>query len=99
MGRARKVTLQELEPWLAEVRGLGIDGLVEKANGAFYQRRVGILHFHEDADGVYADVKIGGEWQRVQIDRGHGKRTVISLLRKEYASPVGRSVERRARST
>ena len=84
MSRAKKTTLQTLEPLLADVRAIGIDGLVEKANGAFYQRRVGILHFHEDADGVYADVKIGGEWTRVQIDRGHGKRQVISALRKEY---------------
>jgi hypothetical protein len=75
-----------MEPWLDEVRGLPIDGLVEKANGAFYQRRIAILHFHESDDGVYADVKVDGEWQRVQIDRGHGKRKVIGLLRREYAS-------------
>ena len=86
MGRARKATLLMLDSWLDEVRGLGIDGLVEKANGAFYKRRVGILHFHEDADGVYADVKVAGDWQRVQIDGAAGKRKVISLLRKEYAS-------------
>jgi hypothetical protein len=85
MARARKVTLQKLEPWLDSVRGIGIDGLVEKANGAFYQRRVGILHFHEDDGGVYADVKVRGEWQRVQIDRAEGKRRVIELLTREYA--------------
>ena len=84
MARARKATLQQLEGWLDEVRGLGIDGLVEKANGAFYRRRVGILHFHEDDDGVHADVKVGGEWQRVQIDGASGKRKVIRLLRSEY---------------
>lgn len=83
-GRATKATLMELEPWLADVRALGIDGLVEKANGAFYRKRNPILHFHEDADGVYADVKVAGDWQRVQLDRGHGKRTVIGLLRKEH---------------
>ena len=84
MGRARKATLEQLEPLLADVRDLGIDGLVEKANGAFYQRRAGILHFHEDADGVYADVKVAGDWQRVAIDRVAGKRQVIRLLRREY---------------
>jgi hypothetical protein len=84
VARARKVTLQRLEPLLDDVRALGISGLIEKANGAFYRRRVGILHFHEDAEGVYADVKIGGEWQRVQIDRAEGRRRVLSLLRREY---------------
>ena len=68
------------------MRELGIDGLVEKANGAFSQRRVGILHFHEDADGVYADVKVDGEWQRVQVDGADGKRRVLDLLRKHYAA-------------
>ena len=87
MGRAKKATLEELDPWLDEVRGLGIDGLVEKANGAFYKRRLPILHFHEDSDGVHADVKVGGDWQRVTIDRAPGKRKVISMLRKEYVQP------------
>ena len=63
---------------------MGIDGLIEKANGAFYQRRVGILHFHEDAEGVYADVKISGDWRRVEIDRADGRRRVLDLLRREY---------------
>jgi hypothetical protein len=89
VSRARKATLQQLEPFLGEVRALGIDGLVEKANGAFYKRRVGILHFHEDDEGVYADVKVDGEWQRVQVDRGHGKRTVISLLRRQHLAATG----------
>ena len=83
-GRATKAGLARISPLLASVRALGIDGLVEKANGAFYRRRVGILHFHEDDDGVHADVKVGGEWQRVQIDGASGKRKVIRLLRSEY---------------
>jgi hypothetical protein len=84
MARAKKATLQRLDPWLDEVRGLGIEGLVEKANGAFYRKRVGILHFHEDDDGVYADVKVDGEWQRVQIDGAAGRRKVVGLLRRQY---------------
>jgi hypothetical protein len=86
VARASKATLQQLEPFLHDVRDVGIDGLVEKANGAFYKGRVGILHFHEDADGVYADVKVDGEWQRVRVDRGHGRRTVLGLLRKQYGA-------------
>ena len=96
MARAKQTTLRELEPWLREVRALGIDALVEKANGAFYQRRVGILHFHEDADGVYADVKVAGEWQRVQIDRTPGKRKVLRLLRDEYVTAAANKPSGRA---
>ena len=85
-GRAKQVTLEALEPWFVDVRALGIPGLVEKANGAFYQRRNGILHFHEDGDGVYADVKVAGEWERVGIDTAAGKRKVLSMLRQEYVA-------------
>ena len=84
MGRATKSTLESLAPFLDDVRAIGIDGLVEKANGAFYVRRTPVLHFHEDQDGVHADVKVDGDWQRVQLDRGHGKRTVLALLRRHY---------------
>ena len=84
MARATKATLLALDPWLNEVRQLKIEGLVEKANGAFYQRRNGILHFHEDDNGVHADVKVGGEWQRVAVDRATGRRQVIRLLREQY---------------
>jgi hypothetical protein len=90
MARATKATVQQLDPWLEQVRQLGIDGLVEKANGAFYRHRVAILHFHEDAAGVYADVKVAGDWMRVQIDRDAGKRKVLSLMKKEYVTRTRR---------
>ena len=88
MARATKLTLEQLRPFLDDVRAVGIDGLIEKANGAFYRRSVPILHFHEDGDGVHADVKIAGEWQRHRLDRGHGRRTVLALLRREYGGPA-----------
>ena len=83
-GRATKASLVRLEPLLAQVRGLGIDGLVEKANGAFYRRRTAILHFHEDSEGVYADVKVAGDWHRVTIAVAAGDREVLALLRGEH---------------
>jgi hypothetical protein len=85
VGRAKKATLERLDGWLEDVRGLGIDGLVEKANGAFYRRSTAILHFHEDADGaVCADVKVSGDWHRVEVDTAAGRRKIVSLLRREY---------------
>lgn len=81
MARARKATLATLEPLLADVRAMGIDGLVEKANGAFYRRRTAILHFHEDETGVQADVKVDGEWVRVAVDDAPGRQAVLDLLR------------------
>jgi hypothetical protein len=86
VGRATAATLAQLDPWLEEVRALPIDGLVEKSAGIFYRRSKPLLHFHEDASGVSADVKIAGEWVRVPIDRVAGRRRVIGLLRNEHCS-------------
>ena len=73
MSRAKRATLAQLSSFLDDVRRLGIADLVEKANGAFYVRRVGILHFHEDGDGVYADgrkvVDLRGGWADAQRRR------------------------------
>jgi hypothetical protein len=84
MGRAKKVTIDALAPLYDEVRALGIDGLVVKANGAVYQKRNGILHFHEDATGVQADVKVGAAWERIEVNDAAGKRKVVALLRRHY---------------
>ena len=84
MGRATKTTVESLAPLYDEVRALNIDGLVVKASGAVYQRRNGILHFHEDPTGVQADVKVLGLWQRVEVNNAAGRRRVVALLRKHY---------------
>lgn len=84
MGRATKQTIDSLAPLYDEVRALRIAGLEVKANGAVYQKRNGILHFHEDATGVQADVKVNGEWQRIEVNNAAGKRKVVDLLRRHY---------------
>jgi hypothetical protein len=86
MGRATKSTIEALAPLYEEVRAHCIPGLEIKANGAVYQKRNGILHFHEDATGVQADVKVNGEWQRIEVNAAAGRRKVVALLRSNYAS-------------
>jgi hypothetical protein len=86
MGRAKKDTIEALAPVYDEVRALGIPGLEIKANGAVYQKRNGILHFHEDATGVQADVKVNGVWERVEVNDQSGKRRVVALLKRHYAA-------------
>jgi hypothetical protein len=85
VGRAKKQTIEALAAVYAEVRALQIPGLEIKANGAVYQKRNGILHFHEDGTGVQADVKVNGEWQRVEVNDAAGKRKVVALLKRHYA--------------
>jgi hypothetical protein len=55
MKHAGRDALASLALLLDDLRRL--DGLVEKTPGAFYLRARAFLHFHEDASGLYADVK------------------------------------------
>ena len=59
-------TLRRLEPLLVRIRGIG--GLVERKPGTFYRRSSAFLHFHEDAVGLFADVKLDGvKFERLPV--------------------------------
>jgi hypothetical protein len=73
--------LDELEPILIEIRKL--EGLTEKKRGTFYCRGNAMLHFHEDAAGFFADLKIDGEFERFAVNT---KREVADFLRRAAAA-------------
>jgi hypothetical protein len=54
--------LEELEKLLGRLRALG--GLVEKKPGVFYRRSRAFLHFHADPSGLFADVRLGEDFDR-----------------------------------
>lgn len=58
MKHASRATLDSLAALLARLRDL--PGLVEKKPGIFYVKSKAYLHFHEDAAGIFADVKLDG---------------------------------------
>jgi hypothetical protein len=66
MKHAGPEALDQLEPILEEIRRL--DGLKEKKRGAFYYRSSGFLHFHEDPEGFFADLKTGDDYVRFPIN-------------------------------
>lgn len=57
MKHAGPDALDQLEPLLARVRAL--PGLVEKKPGTFYRKSRAFLHFHEDPEGLFADIRAG----------------------------------------
>jgi hypothetical protein len=59
MKHAGDVALDAIEPLLREVRLL--PGLIEKKRGIFYRKSQAFLHFHEDAAGIFADIKLAGD--------------------------------------
>jgi hypothetical protein len=51
--------LDTIEPLLAQLRT--VTGLVERKRGSFYRKSRAFLHFHEDGDDIYADVRLDGD--------------------------------------
>jgi len=70
MKHAGPATLQMLAPLLARLRAL--PGLVERRPGCFYQGPKAFLHFHEDASGTHADVRLARpEFTRMRVESTH----------------------------
>ena len=69
MKHAGPQALDELEPILREIRK--VEGLTEKKRGTFYYRGNAMLHFHEDAMGFFADLKVDGEFTRLAVNTKH----------------------------
>ena len=67
MKHATASALDRLEPLLATLRTL--PGLKEMSRGVFYRKSKAFLHFHEDARGLFADVRQSdGEFDRHRVE-------------------------------
>jgi hypothetical protein len=77
--------LDQIEPMLDDLRE--IDGLVERTRGAFYWRGRGFLHFHEDGNDLYCDVKLDGErYERVRATTATERRRLMAQVRRAIAA-------------
>ena len=84
MKHARSAALEQLSPFLEEVRRL--PGVVEKKLGIFYVKSTAYLHFHEDVTGVYADVKLNGsEFERFPLNTEKDRKELLDRLRRSRA--------------
>jgi hypothetical protein len=66
MKHAGDQALDQIEALLRDVRQ--IDGLSERGRGKFYRQSVAVLHFHEDPAGMFADLKVRGDWRRLPVN-------------------------------
>jgi hypothetical protein len=87
MRHATETALDALEPLLQRLRTL--DGLTEKRRGIFYRRSVAFLHFHEDAAGLFADLRIGSDWQRFPASGPRDQQVLIAAIRGELGARKG----------
>jgi hypothetical protein len=54
--------------------------LVEKRPGIFYLKGEAFLHFHEDGAGLFADLRQGGDWQRLPVNSSDERAEVLALV-------------------
>jgi hypothetical protein len=65
MKHAGSAELDRLEPLLERLRALAV--LKEKSRGTFYRGSRAFLHFHGHGDALYADIRVGDEFERFPV--------------------------------
>lgn len=84
MRHAGEVALDRLEPLLDAIRH-ACPELRERKRGAFYRGGVGWLHFHEDPAGMFADLKLDGDWIRFAVNSQRDRTALLRRLKSSLA--------------
>ena len=79
MKHAGPETIARLALLVAELRKL--EPLREPKAGTFYRGSSAFLHFHEDAAGDFADLKIDGDWQRSRVVSARERAALLRRVR------------------
>jgi len=64
---AGQEALERLSPLLEKLRQRTL--LREKRPGIFYLKSRAFLHFHEDPDGLFADVRLSADFVRLSVTK------------------------------
>lgn len=72
--------LDRLEPLLGQLRQ--VPGITEKKPGTFYRKSKALVHFHEDGEDLFADVRTGEEWERIRVTTKREQTELLKTVRK-----------------
>jgi hypothetical protein len=80
----RHITPESLDRLEALLEGLRkLEGLKEKKRGVFYRKSRAFLHFHEDPEGLFADVRLDGvDFDRYRVTTRAEQRTLVARISK-----------------
>jgi len=80
MKHATPEAIARIEPLLKRVRC--IEGLKEKRPGIYYYKSSAFLHFHEDEDEIFADIKIEPPvFERLPVTTKHQQNILVKWIR------------------
>jgi hypothetical protein len=54
-------------------------GVKQRRPGVFYRSGKAWMHFHEDGAGLFADIRVGAEWQRFLVSSADERATFLAL--------------------
>ena len=80
MKHAGAAALEQLKKLLNEIRS--VPGLKERKPGVFYRKSSGFLHFHEDPQGLFADLRVGATWERLPVNTQREKHALLKRIRR-----------------
>ncbi len=78
MKHATREALALLDDLLERIRAR--EGLKEKSAGVFYRKSRAFLHFHEDPTGLYADLRVGEEFERYPVNTERERRALLAEI-------------------
>lgn len=84
MKHASAETITKIEALIDRIRSFS--GLTEKKPGIYYYKSSAFLHFHEDGDQIYADIKrVSAKFERLPVttktQQDHLLRIIRDLVR------------------
>ena len=95
MRHAGPATLARIEPLLEELRAR--PALQERRPGVFHLQARAFLHFHDDPTGVFADVRLTGEFVRLPVTTRSEQADLLERIDDCLSTVEGRDMDRRRR--
>ncbi len=90
MKHATDIALDKLTNLLHQLRAFAL--LPEKKRGVFYLQSKAFIHFHEDPEGLFADLRTASEWRRLPVTTQAQQNTLIGQVN----SVLGQQQRRRS---
>jgi hypothetical protein len=81
MKHAGAEALNTLNELLSAIRARGLN---EPRPGSFYRQGRAWLHFHEDKAGLFADIRVGTEWERFRVSETEERAALLSLIDRSF---------------
>jgi hypothetical protein len=78
MKHAGAAALEALSDLLESLRSR--TALVERRPGIFYVSGKAFLHFHEDLAGLFADLRLGSDWQRFPVNKPDERAELLAAI-------------------